>query len=41
MGGGKFNFKLSELTGKILKNTFKQPNFKPFKDNNGHLHNLT
>ena len=33
-GKRKFHLKLSEVTGKILKNTCNPHNFKPFKDNN-------
>ena len=39
-GERKFNLKLSEVREKILKNTFNPPNFKPFKDNNGHYLHL-
>ena len=38
-GKRKFHLKLSEVTGKILKNTCNPHNFKPFKDNNeNYLH---
>ena len=38
-GERKFNLKLCEDTGKILKNTCNPHNFKPFKDNNeNYLH---
>ena len=33
-GKRKFHLKLSEVMGKILKNTYNPHNFKPFKDNN-------